>query len=480
MNLAGTPLAVDVPGFPTVRLAAGMDRMPVEVSLIAELGIGAGSRLVRQVAARLPGHPGFVDALDEPSARLAGIDLGRGERSSLYTFLVGDRSHPFHRHAGHRVFTAVSGSGGAQLRFSAMALDQARRDPDAFIESIDVVNIPPDCLFTVRFGGGTWHQFAPGDASAGQPAFVALSCHTDELGGLPTGALLEKVCDNRANIAVLTELLPEDVQARVLAAAGRVGHGRTVWLSLTAPGSGFWAPVRRRFRALVGGWRERLGSGRLAVGGAVAWPLPLLKVEALRCPGIHTLMERHFKPRRISHDDAFVCRVADAALQGTGAVGLLDLLLQALAERPPAAVTGLMLVRNALVMPLGLRRSRLGCPVSSLAGPAGDNELFQGRHRVLAQHVDPDGRSAQVLLGADDRHLRFRTTIGVRMLEAGIFEFSLANRVECLGAFGRFYIRAIRPIHHRYVVPALMRAAVGHALMALRRDPAFAVVPVPA
>jgi len=33
-------------------------------------------------------------------------------------------------------------------------------------------------LFSVRFGGGTWHRFLP--AKPGYPALFALSCHTDE------------------------------------------------------------------------------------------------------------------------------------------------------------------------------------------------------------------------------------------------------------------------------------------------------------
>jgi hypothetical protein len=67
---------------------------------------------------------------------------------------VGPKGHPFHRHAGHRIFTAVSGSGGAQLRFSSASEQQIQEDPHNFMRALRFVNIPPDCLFTVRFGGG--------------------------------------------------------------------------------------------------------------------------------------------------------------------------------------------------------------------------------------------------------------------------------------------------------------------------------------
>ena len=46
--------------------------------------------------------------------------------------------------------------------------------PAAFARALRRVQIPPDCLFTVRFGGGTWHQFVP--RHPGHPALFALSC----------------------------------------------------------------------------------------------------------------------------------------------------------------------------------------------------------------------------------------------------------------------------------------------------------------
>ena len=67
---------------------------------------------------------------------------------------------------------AVSGSGGAQLRFSTASDASLRESPRAFVEALDYVDIPPDCLFTVRFGGGTWHQFAPLLPAASHVAFL--------------------------------------------------------------------------------------------------------------------------------------------------------------------------------------------------------------------------------------------------------------------------------------------------------------------
>ena len=99
-----------VPGFPTARIRSYSGGLPVEVVLLAQLGPGAGDRLHADTGALQRAHPGFVDALDEPSVRIAAPDFDAGERSALYTFTVGAAGHPFHRHAGHRTFTAVTGA----------------------------------------------------------------------------------------------------------------------------------------------------------------------------------------------------------------------------------------------------------------------------------------------------------------------------------------------------------------------------------
>ena len=121
-----------------------------------------------------------------------------------------------------------------------------------------------------------------------------------------------------------------------------------------------------------------------------------------------------------------------------------------------------MQLRNALVRPLRLRTSPLGCPVSSLLSKECGN-LFQGKFPVLEQAVDARGLHAQVLLGADDRHLRFRSCVGVRIAEDGV-HVSLATRVQCKNWFGRFYMACIDHVHRRYVSPAMLGMAVAYAL----------------
>jgi hypothetical protein len=85
---------------------------------------------------------------------------------------------------------------------------------------------------------------------------------------------------------------------------------------------------------------------------------------------------------------------------------------------------------------------------------------------VLDQRVDADGMRAQVILGADDKHLRFRSCVDVQCHADGRTTIGLANRVQVRNGFGRFYMAAIDRVHRRYVAPAMLRAAVAHALTA--------------
>lgn len=221
-------------GFPSVRLRSYSGGLPVEVILIAQLGVGAGDPLIAQACLRQRAHPQFRDALDEPSTRLAGTDFGNGESTALYSFAVGSGGHPFHCHAGHRMFTAITGSGGALLRFSTASPAQLAEDPQHFLAALRHVELPADCLFSVRFGGGTWHQFAPLRAQSGHPAFFALSCHSDEAGGALAEDVRAQVLAGTADIATLTELLPAPV-ATLLASPQAQGLAvPTVRLSLAA------------------------------------------------------------------------------------------------------------------------------------------------------------------------------------------------------------------------------------------------------
>mgnify|MGYP003542210619 FL=1 len=451
-------IATAVGTFPSVRIPSQSDGLPVEVVLIAQIGIGAGSALIEHTAALQRGHASFVDALDEPSARIGGADFARGDVTSLYTFTVGAKGHPFHCHAGHRVFTAISGSAGARLRFSTAPRARLEADPQAFFDALRHVDIPPDCMFTVRFGGGTWHQFASRDPASGHPALFALSCHTNELGGDLQTDQRERVLANDADIPTLTELLPDSV-AGMLALGMGADAVPTVTLSLVASTSSLRGRFCARTRHLFGRIRSTLGRRRAPVGffadsGARA-------VVELPEPPPQSLLWRQFADR-FDHQDSFALEVEAADLPAASASQLLSGVLDGFLEKRPTGVSRLMGLRNVLVRPLGLRTSPLGCPVSSLLNDC--PQRFAGRFPVLGQSVDANDRSAQVLLGADDKHLRFRSCVGVELLPNGNARFTLGTRVRNRNLFGHLYMRLIDRTHRGYVAPAMLSMAVAHAV----------------
>ena len=77
--------------FPSVKIPNDNGGLPVEVSLIAQLGHGAGNHLFSHVAARQTGHAEFIDELDEPSAKLGGTHFDLDDTTSLYSFIMGPK-----------------------------------------------------------------------------------------------------------------------------------------------------------------------------------------------------------------------------------------------------------------------------------------------------------------------------------------------------------------------------------------------------
>ncbi len=452
--------------FPFVTIPAGAGRVPVEVNLVARLGHGAGDKLFFEAQARQQQHGRFVDALDEPSAKLGGTDFRNADATALYSFGVGERGHPFHKHAGHRVFTAVSGSGGAQLRFSTASTTDLERDPGSFVRALAYVNVPPDCLFTVRFSGETWHQFAPLDPGSRHPALFALSTHTNELGGQLSDAERHRILADDGDIPSLTQLLPEPVVRWLDATPPGPGEIPTTVLSLhDRPGS-LIESACRRYRSLAGHLQRR----RIALGtrpGFVSTPGAARVVEHDQLAS-QSLLRRELMDRTVHHEDCFTMTAVPTRSTGGDASEWLAALLDGFVDNPPRAVHRMMALRNALVRPLGLRTSPLGCPVSSLLAPQ-THALFDARFPVRAQETDADAGAAQVVLGADDKHLVFRSCVGVRLLRDGAIEFSLSTRVSCTNRFGRVYMAFIAAAHRKAIAPAMLAHAVESALRARAR-----------
>lgn len=453
--------------FPSVRLQLAPGTQPVEIHLIAQMPVGSGDSMITQAAQRQRQHPHFLDALDEPSVRLAGMHPSFGDPSSLYSFVVGEHGHPFHRHAGTRMFTAVAGSSGALLRFSFGDPAQISAHPEQFMARLQQVQIPPDCLFSVRFGAGTWHQFLPQAAGAGHAALFALSCHADELGGALAPELRQRVQNNEADLACLTELLPDVVQALLDRGAQ---PARVHALSLySAPDSGqqrLCAATRRSLGRLRSGLQRFQGALGF-VSSAHRAPRVRHERELPRLSLLSSILAGQ------GHDDCVAVTLSATAMHTRSAADALQLLLAGFLQNPPQGVGLLMRLRNLLVRPLRLRTARLGCPVSSLRSTHAA-QYFAGRFPVLAQQASAEGDWAEVILGADDRHLRFRTSVSAQTGGDGTLTLRLATRVHIRNLFGRFYMACIRYAHEQYVAPALLEHAVAHALACRHPDASMA------
>lgn len=447
--------------FPSAKIPSKSGGLPVEVSLIAQLDHGSGNHLYESVLARQKAHRDFIDELDEPSAKLAGTDFEKGDATSLYTFSVGAKGHPFHRHAGHRIFTAVSGSGGAQLRFSSASSEQIELDPTNFVKALHYINIPPDCMFTVRFGGETWHQFSPLIESSSHPVFFALSCHTNELGGNLSEPLRHKVINNQANIPSLTQLLPQNIID--ILEQDDFDHGKivTTSLSLDAPAGSTLSAACLTYRGGLGTMRGAWSKWRGSTGFASSTGGGLAVVELEATPN-DSLLLNQFNDEKFHHEDTFCLTLDDISIGNKSASGLLASLLDGFLENPPTGVSRMMAFRNILVKPIGLRTSPLGCPVSSLLSKQRDH-LFANRFPVLKHHTNTDNTFSQVILGADDKHLKFRSCVGVKIVNQHQVEFTLGTRVQCTNLFGRFYMAVIDRVHRGYITPTMLRMAVEHA-----------------
>jgi Protein of unknown function (DUF2867) len=446
--------------FPSVVIPNKANGLPIEVSLIAQMGHGSGDNLYFGIAARQKAHREYVDALQEPSAKLGGTHLDLDDKTALYSFIVGPQGHPFHRHAGHRIFTAVSGSGGAQLRFSTANEADIAADPHSFIAQMHFINIPADCLFCVRFGGETWHQFWPLSKNSLHPVFFALSSHTDELGGNLSDDLKVKIKTNLADIPTLTEVLPDAVSQLIHAKDFRQEVVPTTALSLDAPAGTIHRKVCDSYRGGMGVVRGFWSSRRGASGYVTTTNNKHSVIELKNVPE-NSLLRTNLKPEDAHHNDTFVISLDEQDFESLSATQIMVFLLEGFINNAPEGVGRLMMIRNLMVKPMGLRTSPLGCPVSSLLSDDRSN-LFANQYPVLDQASDSDDTHVQVVLGANDKHLVFRSCIGVKKLSPRRVEITLGTSVKCRNSFGHLYMTAISYVHRKYVSPTMLRRAVDY------------------
>ena len=292
-------------------------------------------------------------------------------------------------------------------------------------------------------------------------AMVLTGLIARELGGDLDPTVRERVQANMASIPALTVVLPATVTDLLKAIAPHRLHVPTVQLSLDAAPGSLHALFSRSVRCAAGVVREfasrwRRSHGFLRESGG---RLPVTELDDLPAG---SLLAGQLPLSPHPHQDMFRISVSTSQADTLDAPILLARLLDGFVNHPPAGVSRMMALRNVLVKPLGLRTSPLGCPVSSLLSPARD-QLFAGRYPVLDQHVDAHHRHAQVVLGADDKHLLFRSCVAVHVVNAHRIDISLGTRVHCKNLFGRCYMAVIQRVHRSYIAPAMLRVAAEKA-----------------
>ncbi len=163
-------------------------------------------------------------------------------------------------------------------------------------------------------------------------------------------------------------------------------------------------------------------------------------------------------PGPVQHQDGFVSVFETDGRQNASAV--LEAVLGGFVHNAPRSVGLLMRLRNAAVTPLRLRTAPIACPVSSLLGAKSAHRF--GEFPVWAWRAEED--QAEVMLGADDRHVAFRTVVGVKMIGANRARLAMGTRLATRNWFGTLYSAAVDLPHRKFITPLIMQAAIDHAL----------------
>jgi Protein of unknown function (DUF2867) len=267
---------------------------------------------------------------------------------------------------------------------------------------------------------------------------------------------------NQASIPALTQLLPPQVASLLQGPGFKASAVPTTTLALEAPEGSLQRLLCNAVRCgtglLRGVWASCMGAkGYRSFSGADR------AVFALPSPPAGSLLLQHLVGVKIHSEDTACLRLSGSHFRGVSASQLLACVLEGFLLHAPKSVSRIMALRNTLVRPLGLRTSPLGCPVSSLLS-TDRSRLFADQYPVLDQLTDADDRRAQVILGANDKHLNFRSCVAVHIVDSHHAEITLSTRVHCKNSFGRFYMASIDAVHRHYVAPTMLRLAVEHAV----------------
>lgn len=121
-------------------------------------------------------------------------------------------------------------------------------------------------------------------------------------------------------------------------------------------------------------------------------------------------------------------------------------------EHPPGWVRKLMVLRNALVAPFGLKGA---------AEEVRTSEAEIGGFPVVSASDD------RVVLGFDDRHLDFRIVIDVRQDRPSGQTLSVMTLVHRNNLLGRLYLAVVMPFHK--LIVRRMLSGIGRRLLTSRR-----------
>jgi hypothetical protein len=202
--------------------------LPIEITITGKFPQGAGKFFVDHALEKQTSHPEYLDEFNEPSAIIGKTNFEKNDPTAVYTFGVDKRDLVFHRHAGHRCITGISGGQGCLLKFSLCTPEEAEKNPELFLDRMYIVHIPGDRQFMLRFSGTVYHQFCPVDYE--ENGFFAVSVHTNEAGGL-SGELLDMVLANQSSIPLLTEPACDEVM-KLLHAPEALQHALNISLDI--------------------------------------------------------------------------------------------------------------------------------------------------------------------------------------------------------------------------------------------------------
>lgn len=128
----------------------------------------------------------------------------------------------------------------------------------------------------------------------------------------------------------------------------------------------------------------------------------------------------------------------------------IDILTRAVFSTFPGWITLLLVIRNEICRPLGLKTS------FELDQSNNVDELYPGSTVGVFKVIDR--RIDEILLGEDDKHLDFRVSLQIEN-DAERFWLSVTTVVRINSWVGKIYFFVVEPIH-KLVIPAMMKSGL--------------------